>query len=409
MNINLEHQNELDEIRDYTPNDSVTKYIDFEFIPSVATIASALVLPISMYGTARANRDKDSVDGRNTYDGGVYGPDGQLRPESVHVSMQAPHRPVPSTAEEPTAELSGTHLFGGILFWHFGHLIVDSLSRLWAVDQLPPGGQIVFLFYSRGGEHRGKEQLLPAHVQSVLSLFGGGREIHVVTEPTRIERLLIPTQLMINVKDERIRGHEVFRTAMRRAVESVPIAPDHADAAIYVSRSRLPPSRAGRFLLEEEIERGLQACGYTIVYPETLSIQQQISHYRAAKRIIATEGSALHLVALAVQPGQSVAIIPTRRGSTVQKFARQIAAFLGRKPFILHRPNETIEAARIHFCGPQRQVLVPDIIRLREAIAEHRMIDDPELWVPPMEELDAVVAGIIGAHARPEGDEAVSR
>jgi len=53
---------------------------------------------------------------------------------------------------EPVETLKGRYLFAGQLWYHFGHYMVESLSRLWALDHLDekPDG-IIFIPKRPGG------------------------------------------------------------------------------------------------------------------------------------------------------------------------------------------------------------------------------------------------------------------
>ncbi|MFC3119099.1 glycosyltransferase 61 family protein [Jhaorihella thermophila] len=99
-----------------------------------------------------------------------------------------------------------------------------------------------------------------------------------------------------------------FRTAIheRFAREVEPDGPER----LYVSRSALG---LGKGLLGEELlESLLEREGYEIFHPQKHPMQTQIARYKAARQIVAADGSALHLYAMVGRADQRVAMISRR-------------------------------------------------------------------------------------------------
>ena len=81
--------------------------------------------------------------------------------------------------------------------------------------------------------------------------------------------------------------------------------------ALYVSRAGM----AARFAGETYLELVLQEAGVHTMRPETLPLLEQIRNYRAARRIIFAEGSAVHVLQLLGRVDADVGVI-VRRGGT---------------------------------------------------------------------------------------------
>ena len=92
--------------------------------------------------------------------------------------------------------------------------------------------------------------------------------------------------------------------------------------------SRTRTGWKGNHLFEAEIERALAAAGYLIYHPQLHPLEDQIATYRSARRLIAVDGSALHVVAMAVPQTAKVAVI-SRRAFFAWAIADQIFAFAG--------------------------------------------------------------------------------
>ena len=70
---------------------------------------------------------------------------------------------------------------------------------------------------------------------------------------------------------------------------------------LYVSRSGLLGT-PGQVVFEHQLEKALQAEGYSVFHPQDHDLETQVATYRAADVILGVEGSAFHLVAYAAKP-----------------------------------------------------------------------------------------------------------
>ena len=250
---------------------------------------------------------------------GVLRPDGTVVEQSI--TWRGANR-VTVTPDMPSevADLPGTWAFMGPLFGHFGHFLVESIARIWALDHIKERlDGVVFV---------PKFQNRPEHVMSVyrpfLEALGVRVEARNLEDPTRVERLWVPQQGFGMF--QMIEGAPEFRDFIR-AHAGVNIAPEGPDR-IYISRSALPAVR-GSILGEAELERRLQAEGYVPFHPQKHSHAAQIAAYKAATHVIAVDCSPLHLLALVGNAGQKVGVIARRQGRLDEIFARQIRAFQG--------------------------------------------------------------------------------
>ena len=129
-----------------------------------------------------------------------------------------------------------------------------------------------------------------------------------------------------------ITGTARLRAAMARRVAQ-DVAAEGAEE-LYIGRSELPAGR-GNLLGEEALEQMLAAEGYQSFHPEKHDLRTQIAAYKAARQIIAAEGSALHLLAMVAQPEQQVAIVVRRPSAATQGLERHLQSFAGITPATL--------------------------------------------------------------------------
>lgn len=232
--------------------------------------------------------------------------------------------PDPLTVE-PEA-LEGRWLWGGVLWAHFGHFLAESTSRIWAMDHLdaPIDGVIFIPKRPRNGEQ------MTGYHKAFFDLMGVDVPIRILTKPTRVETLIVPGQGFglgeISAGTQKVRDH--FATGFAKDIK-----PDGPEK-LYVSRSALGYDK-GSIIGETYIEERLAKEGYEIFHPQAHSMEVQIARYRAARQVVATDGSALHMLAMAQPKDQKLAIVARRKSSAVQLLMRHLEGFTEGEPLLI--------------------------------------------------------------------------
>ena len=278
--------------------------------------------------------------------------------------------PLPEPSEIETLE--GRYMFAGPLFGHFGHFLVESICRFWAVPLLEEkidGIAFVPKFQNR-----------PQHVMDVfrplIEMLGVDVPCINLEDPTRVETLYVPQQGfgMFDL----IEGAPEFRDWVRKSAgKSVAAA---GAEKLYVSRSALPPAR-GSLLGETKLEALLQSEGYAIFHPQKHSFEEQIAAYKAARYIISVDGSPLHLAALVGDKDQKIACIARRAGDLDEIFARQFKAFQGSKVTTISAlaqnwiPETDTRPSRVSFGEV-------DFSKMYAALHENGFVSSKTAWAP---------------------------
>ncbi|MGJ8616696.1 MAG: FkbM family methyltransferase [Sulfitobacter sp.] len=226
----------------------------------------------------------------------------------------------PKMPEGNISERKGTWLWGGLLWMHFGHFLVESTARLWALDNLKE--PIDGILFAPKRPRNGSE--VHPFQNEFVQLMGADVPVECLDGPARVERLIVPGQGF--GLGSMIEGTQHYRDAIARnfAKDIKAEGPDK----IYISRSRLPAGR-GNLIGEAELEKHLTKQGYTIYHPEKHDLTSQIATYKAARQIIAAEGSALHLLAMVAQADQQVAIIVRRPSGATKQLQKHLKSFAG--------------------------------------------------------------------------------
>lgn len=232
------------------------------------------------------------------YGSGVYLHDGKPDPWLLR-HMQKDDR-LPEGEAETLPTETGEALFCGMMHGLFGHFLVESLGRFWAIDRLGPDIPLVFL------SNKAPARNLGPTAREFMALTGVANPIREVRQPVRFDSLWNASCLfdpMVNVP-----LHPHLR---RWLLERTPAQMQGFGPRIYVSRSGLG-LKYGRILGEATIETALAAEGYVTFRPEQHSLAEQIAAYRQADQIILSESSAIHLMTMYCRPGTRVAMIRRR-------------------------------------------------------------------------------------------------
>ena len=194
-------------------------------------------------------------------------------PDLSGISELAPHR---------------TYIYGGRINPHYGHFLVNTLPRFWAMSQIrSPSTPIL----CHAGVRPTDWFSLP-FIATAFRLMGlSANDFVQFDRPIRIRNLVVPSTSF----EEQYAGYRTFQLLCnaigRRACAAGAFERDRTP--IYYSKSRLK-SAVGVIVNEHEVERMLQAAGVKVVYPETLGLLDQIQLMSSRDNIIGTAGSFLH-------------------------------------------------------------------------------------------------------------------
>ena len=291
---------------------------------------------------------------------GVFRPDGsfcELSRTRISANRFTAQPALPDMTGAET--LQGTYLFGGIGRHHFGHFLMESIARLWAMDgRYERFDGLVMLPFARTDFG----SVLRRRLLAFFELMGVDMPLHLVKTPVVADRLLIPAQGFGH--QQWACGTEAFRSYVRGQIALN--CPAQGPEKLYISRAKL---KHGHQKVDQEarIEEMMQSAGYAVFHPQRHSIAAQIQVYRAAKVIVGGDGSAFHLVPFAMQEGARVALIQRRtRNEATEAIATQIRAF------------ETVELIRLNALrGAAAHAVLPDpmdLRRLRDLMVEARLL-----------------------------------
>lgn len=191
-------------------------------------------------------------------------------------------------------------LYAGLTNSQFGFVILQSLGRLWACDDLPKETRLLYV-----------SKLRPSKVLPLLRMFLGWLGIENTPICVQGNMQLAQAYTCPSLFGETYGGRAspAFGDWLQTRL---PPAPDMvAGRKLYVTRTRLGP-HSGRIACEQHLEDLLLRDGFDAFAPEEHSLEQQTEAYRQAEVLVFSEGSAQHFYGLVKRPGQRVVIIQRR-------------------------------------------------------------------------------------------------
>ena len=246
----------------------------------VTEITNGIVLPL------RKRDDIETLDG--CHEGGVCTEDYsfvagiQRNRKNTTTNYSVCRSYQPETITKRDEEV----IFGGVLFRHFGHSLVDGLGRMWYYAENPDVTQkIVFVMMT-------SQAFTAEKIFELMGLKEGQYEI--ITEPTQFTKIIVPEEAMFERESA---AHRRWLSSFERIKESIrkSYAPSPFKK-IYLTRTQMKENDG---INEEFLEDFYRERGYEVIAPEKLPLEEQINIIMNAQEIACTMGTLAHLVVFA--------------------------------------------------------------------------------------------------------------
>lgn len=262
--------------------------------------------------------------------------------------------------------LQGRYLFGGMFYGHFGHVITETIARMWAWK---PGYDGLLLTPKHANLLHIKK-----HYRQFFASLGVEECPIIISRPMLVEQLDIPGQAY--GLGAIASGTPEFKSFISQASSS--IEPEGHEK-IYISRTNY--IARGGLIAESVLEQNLTDAGYVPFYPEKYSWTEQLAAYKAAKKIISLDTSALHMVGLVADENTDIAIILRRNNYEYESIRTQIESFSGKRPLainsLISEYRENTKRSSTSSWG------IVDFIDLKAQLVTHGFLRGDAKWVTP--------------------------
>jgi capsular polysaccharide biosynthesis protein len=234
--------------------------------PATVTLREAMLLPFP--------RRTDAQDRAPSF---VL--DSEGRPVEAAMLLRG-REVVGALAARPVRRLAGRYAYGGTLFEHFGHFVVESLARAW---WLRGACGVPVLWHAQG-------RPLGPSFTAAFDLLGLPPPVSgILRDAVIVEELVVPAP--------GARMGLWLAPEQARALGVHPGGPLRPGRRVWLSRSRLTPDR-GSIEGEGVLDALLEVAGWQVVAPEALALRDQLDAVSGAEEIAGFMGSAFHLLML---------------------------------------------------------------------------------------------------------------
>lgn len=198
-------------------------------------------------------------------------------------AIESEHAPARIPRPEPLRRVREPVFFIGKPVAHYGHAILDTMARLWALNRLRPDMKVVYL-------PLGTSNIQYSVVRQLLNGLGIGEDrLHHDRLPTVFDELICPLPAI----QWSARAYPVLDRPHRRLAQRIGDGDADLRRPIYLSRRGLGAGHR-RIDGEDVLEQRLEREGYLVVRPETLSLADQIEIFNSDAPVIGPIGSAMH-------------------------------------------------------------------------------------------------------------------
>lgn len=247
---------------------------------------------------------------KSTFSGCVYDQDGRVVPASTRTSRNVvwkAENPSPLEAGGGIKTISGPCLYLGHYTTHYGHFLLETLARFWALEEEIPYHRVVFHPFIHSTPRfpllrrlvRGQSPL-----DVCFKCFGiRWRKTLIVRRPLRFSELLVPSPLVEINNTANPEQAAVFRRIARYCDERWDFHrlfdpgtfPARTPLRLYLSRSKLKTWLPGRVTSNEpRIEDLFASFGFQVIHPQDLTFPQQVLLYSRAEALAGIAGSGMH-------------------------------------------------------------------------------------------------------------------
>jgi len=215
------------------------------------------------------------------------------------------HQFIPKYPQEMDV-IDNDAMFLGYVIGHFGHFLLEQLSRAWgALEHRTPGMKFVFV--------NNRNIDIPHWLYKFMEMLGISKnDVVILNSSCKFRRVFVPEQAF--KLSNTVWFAPEFRLAFRTMADNVKSKYNYDK--VYVSRSMLPKDM--KTYGEEKIQNIFADNGFKIIYPETMDLMEQIAIIKNARVLAGCAGTALHL-ALFMKNADSV--IQIKRNSILKDSA----------------------------------------------------------------------------------------
>ena len=242
--------------------------------PVMKTVDDALLLP-----------QKDA-DGHSWGIGGAVDSDGKIVEESCMGQVFGGTYPI---RNEDIIYNNEVLYFIPIIPKHWGHFLIDVLSRFWfMIDGSDKGYRIAFC-----GKDFPDLQITGNYLEALQLLGVDEKRLLFIEKPMKASKIMIPEASYGDGKPYSDIYSKVIQRLKERTMTLEAVKKLEPIDRIYFTRQQFRRARMTE-VGEKEIESLFRANGFAVLAPEMLTVKEQIFYFATAKEIASISGTISH-------------------------------------------------------------------------------------------------------------------
>lgn len=230
-------------------------------------------------------------------------------------------------AESEVEYIDEDVVFLGFHVNHWGHFLVEETSKFWVIDENKN-----YKYVLLGVDNFGISQ----NCLRILNLLGiRNEDIILLNKITRFRSVLVPDSSI----DTNQGYTKEFIQVFNRLIKKVQLNDYCIADKVYLSRRKFSDADQKEFG-EDKIEVLFKKAGYKIMYPEMLSVDEQIAIFQKAKRIACINGTIPLMVLFS---NDELELVVLNKTSLLHKNLLQASHARGIKPIYVDAFYEPIK------------------------------------------------------------------
>ncbi len=215
---------------------------------------------------------------------------------------------------ESAEYLDETVLYFGRFWKHWGHFLMDMVSRLWWIIENDMNIKIAY---------DAQEDIQGVYWEFLRLLGVSKNQMVRVENPTRFAKVIVPECAHKPGISCNVRYKKIFDIVAQKALQEFEDYDKYRDKSIYFTRMQMKrriPFEVG----ERDFERLFSRQGFVVVAPEKYSLVEQIAMIKGAKRVACLSGTLPHNMIFAQDGAELIVVRKTNKPNYRQVSVNQL-------------------------------------------------------------------------------------
>lgn len=183
-------------------------------------------------------------------------------------------------------------LFAGYFNMHWGHFLMDTISRLWPIFNSRTASETQNISKIVYCLHKGQRVHLGGNVSRVLELLGIKEKIEFISTPTQYASVLVPETAVCPRGIFALDAKGVYDRIVECSLAEFPINGQRR-RKLYLSRALFKKALTNEPGIKW-LEKWMVQSGYEVVYPEKTDIVELIRILHDSEEVAAVQGTLPH-------------------------------------------------------------------------------------------------------------------